>query len=60
MLFRIIKRLIEKGVTDGLDEKVDVFYTLGKLTPDEYSELIGLLGNNNTETGANLVSGKDG
>lgn len=51
MLFRIIKRLIEKSVTDGLDEKVDVFYTLGKLTPDEYSELIGLLGNSNTETG---------
>ncbi len=44
MLFRILKRLIEKGITDGLAEKVDVFYALGKLAPDEYGELTGLLG----------------
>ena len=43
MLYRMCKRLIELGRTDGLEEKIDVFYAAGKLTEDEYNELIELL-----------------
>lgn len=43
MLYRTLKRLIEIGQTDGLGEKLDVFYALGKLTENEYRELIGML-----------------
>lgn len=40
MLYRTIKRLIELGRTDGLEEKIAVFYATGKLTEAEYRELI--------------------
>lgn len=43
MLYRTLKRLIELGRTDGLETKIDVFYAAGKLTDDEYDELINLL-----------------
>lgn len=43
MLYRMCKRLIELGRTDGLEEKIDVFYAAGKLTDDEYTELIEML-----------------
>lgn len=43
MLYRVIKALIESGQTEGLEEKIDVFYALGKLTETEYTELIGML-----------------
>lgn len=43
MLYRVIKRLIEGGQTDGLAEKLDVFYAVGKLTETEYTELTGML-----------------
>lgn len=43
MLYRTIKRLIERGLTDGLEEKIDIFFAVGKLTEDEYAELIGML-----------------
>ena len=43
MLYRTLKRLIERGRTEGLEEKIDVFYAAGKLTEDEYNELINLL-----------------
>ena len=43
MLYRTIKRMIETGRVDGLEHKIDVFYAAGKLTNDEYSELIELL-----------------
>lgn len=43
MLYRVLKRLIETGATDGLAEKIDVFYAAGKLTDAEYTELIGML-----------------
>ena len=44
MLFRTLKRLIERGQTDGIAEKIDVFYAAGKLTRAEYFELIEMLG----------------
>lgn len=43
MLYRTIKALINKGKTEGLTEKIDVFYASDKLTKDEYEELIALL-----------------
>ncbi len=43
MLYRVLLRLIEKGLTEGLEEKIDVFYAAGKLTEAEYNELISVL-----------------
>ncbi len=43
MLFRTLKNLIEKGRTDGLAEKIDIFYAAGKLTETEYTELVAML-----------------
>ena len=43
MLYRTLKRMIERGQTDGLEEKIDVFYAAGKLTEEEYNELIAML-----------------
>ncbi len=43
MLFRMIKRLIELGQTEGLAEKIDVFFAYGKLTEQEYLDLLTML-----------------
>ena len=43
MLYRTLKRLIERGNKEGLEEKIDIFFAAGKLTEQEYTELIGLL-----------------
>lgn len=43
MLYRTLKRMIERGQTAGIEEKLDIFYAADKLTEDEYTELIGLL-----------------
>ena len=45
MLYRMIVRLIELGQTDGLAEKIDVFFAYGKLTEQEYLELLAMLEN---------------
>ena len=37
------KRLIERGQTAGLAEKIDIFYALGRITEAEYKELTELL-----------------
>ena len=50
MLFRTLKRMIERGQTDGLEEKIDVFYAAGKLTDDEYNELMAMLHPQEPET----------
>lgn len=43
MLYRTLKRLIEKGQTAGLEEKIDIFFAAGKLSEAEYNELIAML-----------------
>lgn len=43
MLYRTLKRMIERGQTDGLEEKIDIFFAAGKLTETEYTELMGML-----------------
>lgn len=45
MLYRTLKRMIERGQIDNIEEKIDVFYAAGKLTEAEYNELISLLHN---------------
>ena len=35
--------MIERGNTEGLFEKLDIFYATGKLTEAEYTELTQLL-----------------
>jgi len=43
MLYRTLKRMIERGNTDGIEEKLDIFFAAGKLSEAEYNELISLL-----------------
>lgn len=40
MLYRTLKRLIALKRTEGLEERIDVFFATGKLTEEEYNELI--------------------
>ena len=43
MLYRTLKRMIERGQTDGLEETIDIFFAANKLTGSEYEELIAML-----------------
>lgn len=43
MLYRTLKRMIERGQTEDLEDKIDRFYAAGKLTDAEYTELISML-----------------
>lgn len=43
MLYRILLRMIEKKLTAGLGEKIDIFFAAGKLTEEEYANLTGRL-----------------
>ena len=43
MLYRTLKRMIERGQTNGLEVKIDIFYAACKLTESEYQELIAML-----------------
>ena len=43
MLYRTLKKLIERGQTEGLAEKIDIFFAVGKLTESEYAELTAML-----------------
>ena len=42
-LYRILKRMIERGQTEGLEAKIDIFFAADKLTTEEYNELISML-----------------
>ena len=50
MLYRTLKRMIERGQTDGMEEKIDIFFAAGKLTEAEYNELMGMLHPKTDET----------
>lgn len=43
MLYRTLKRMIERGKTDGLEEKLDIFFAVNKLSEAEYTELVSML-----------------
>ena len=39
MLYQVLVRMIGRGALDGLQDKVDVFYAVGRLTSEEYMQL---------------------
>ncbi len=43
MLMEAIKIMIQKGMTEGLQEKMDIFLTVGSLTTAQYLQLVDLL-----------------
>lgn len=43
MLYRTLVRMIERGQTEGLEEKLDIFFAAGKLTEEEYQELLDMM-----------------
>ena len=43
MLYRALKRMIERGQTQGMETKLDIFFAADKLTEEEYTELTGML-----------------
>ena len=51
MLYRTLKRMIERGQTAGMAEKLDVFFAADRLSRAEYQELTSML---ETEGGADV------
>lgn len=47
MLYRTLKRMIERKNTDGMETKLDIFFAANKLTEEQYTELINLLAASN-------------
>lgn len=43
MLYRTLKRMIERGNTEGMAEKLDLFYAANKIDSVQYKELVSLL-----------------
>lgn len=43
MLYRTLKRMIERGNTEGMAEKLDIFYAADKITQEQYNELVEML-----------------
>lgn len=43
MLYRTLKRMIERGQTAGMEEKLDIFFAAGKLEENQYTDLISML-----------------
>ena len=48
MLYRTLKRLIELGNVEGLNEKIDIFLAVGKITTEEYNKLVEELNKKNS------------
>lgn len=44
MLYRTLKRMIERNQISGMIEKLDIFFAADKLTEAEYLELTAMLG----------------
>lgn len=43
MLYRTLRRMIERGNTAGMAEKLDIFLAADRITIDEYNELTAML-----------------
>ena len=43
MLYRTLKRMIERGNIEGMEEKLDIFFATNKISETEYAELIAML-----------------
>lgn len=50
MLYRTLKRMIEHGHTEGMAEKLDLFYAADKLSAEEYAELTSMLPTDTEQT----------
>lgn len=44
MLYRTLKRMIERGNIEGMADKLDIFYAANKITEAEYLELVAMIG----------------
>ena len=44
MLYRTLKRMIERGNTAGMTGKLDIFFAADKITEEQYTELMAMLG----------------
>ena len=43
MLYRTLKRMIQRGSTAGMQEKLDIFLAADRITAQEYDDLSALL-----------------
>lgn len=43
MLYRILRRMVERGNIEGMMEKLDIFLAADRITIDEYNDLTSLL-----------------
>lgn len=43
MLYRTLKRMIERGNIAGMSEKLDIFFAANKISEAEYTELTAML-----------------
>jgi len=43
MLYRTLKRMIERGQTNGMAEKLDIFFAADKISAEQYAELIAMM-----------------
>lgn len=41
MLYKTLQRMVARGMTDELRDKIDTLYALGRLTQEQYMELVG-------------------
>ena len=49
LVYNLCVKLINNGRTDGLQEKLDVFLTMDRLSVEEYKKLVNML-NEKTQT----------
>lgn len=47
VLYRTLKRMIERGQTDGMIDKLDVFFAADKITKEQHTELLGMMNSDN-------------
>lgn len=43
MLLKVLQRMLARGDTYGLREKIDVFFAVGRITEGEYQALVAQL-----------------
>ncbi len=44
MLYKTLKKLKERnGLTDNLKNKIDVFFAVGRITEEQYNELMNIV-----------------
>ena len=41
MLYKVLERMVARGMTDELRDKIDALYALGRLTQEQYMALVG-------------------